>query len=292
MKVFDGQTKASRGARHPAKGQMPRRPAEPQPLQAPQAIDGELRILVGLLKQVTGPEKLVLGGGGLLEAMWSHRRSTDIDLFVEQREEVNVARDMMPTREEMKKALTRLNRVGEAYAEGAEARGALLRGDIHGVPYTVYPNPMLMERRIRRRTIPGVRARWATVSEVLAGKMGDRWVKDLAEAPRGVNGRPIWTPPVRDLYDIAVARARAPADLDVALGKVPNERREAIAEALGQVTNEELEKDAKRLINAKYSADLVQVANEVGEAIRTGSGKGITPARSLLSQQREQGVER
>ena len=85
--------------KHPAeKGQMLRRPAEPQPLHAPQAIDGELRILVGLLKWVTGPEKLVLGGGGLLEAMWSHRRSTDIDLSVAQKEELNVARDMRPTR--------------------------------------------------------------------------------------------------------------------------------------------------------------------------------------------------
>ena len=39
-----------------------RREAEMEPLRAPPTIDEELRLLVGMLKWVTGPEKLVLGG--------------------------------------------------------------------------------------------------------------------------------------------------------------------------------------------------------------------------------------
>ena len=247
-------------------------------LQAPAVIDEELRLLVGMLKRVTGPEKLVLGGGGLLQALWGHRESTDIDLFVEEREEMNVARDMVRNREALEKTLERLNRIGEAFGEGKEARGALLRGHVHGVPFSLYGSRMLWVRRSHRRRVQGLKARWATVAEVLAGKMADRWVKDLRDSRReGWEGGP-WAPPVRDLYDVAVARARAVPALDEAVHRVSGQDRAALAEALGKTTDSVLDRDTKRIMKAKYSVDLVRVAHEVGEAVGKGWAQGITPA--------------
>lgn len=256
-----------------------RREAEMEPLRAPPTIDEELRLLVGMLKWVTGPEKLVLGGGGLLEALWGHRRSTDIDLFVEEREEMNVARDMVRNREEMEKSLARLNRIGEAFAEGKEAKGALLRGHVHGVPFSVYGSTMLWERRNNRRRVQGLKARWATVAEVLAGKVADRWVKDLRDTGRQGGGGHAWTPLVRDLYDVAVARARAAPALEEAVRRVPEEDRAALGRGLKQVTNEALERDTKRIMKAKYSANLARVAHEMGDAVERRTAEGITPAQ-------------
>ena len=89
-------------------------------------INDEMRLLVNILRRATGPEKLVLGGGALLEALWHHRRSTDIDFFVEQRDTVNVIRDLDPNRDEMQWVLDKLRQVGECHTEGPEAKGALI----------------------------------------------------------------------------------------------------------------------------------------------------------------------
>ena len=60
------------------------------------------------------------------------------------------------------------------------------------MPFTIYPSESLYERRNRRRTIAGVKAKWATIAEVFAGKVGDRWVKDLSEGGSGKD----WAPPI------------------------------------------------------------------------------------------------
>ena len=262
--------------------------ARARTLDAPTTINDEMRLLVNILRRATGPEKLVLGGGALLEALWHHRRSTDIDFFVEQRDTVNVIRDLDPNRDEMQWVLRKLRQVGECHTEGPEAKGALMRGHVRNVPFTIYPSESLYERRNRRRTITGVKAKWATIAEVFAGKIGDRWVRDLAERGSGKD----WVPPIRDVYDVAVARTRAPREIQTVLERIAEETRRTLSRALAEVTEHGFAQDTKNLMEAKYQVDLAGAANQIGRALESANVEEIENVHPREAPKRDQGRER
>ena len=262
--------------------------ARARTLDAPMTINDEMRLLVSILRRATGPEKLVLGGGALLEALWHHRRSTDIDFFVEQRDTVNVIRDLDPNRDEMQWVLEKLRQVGECHTEGPEAKGALMRGHVRNVPFTIYPSESLYERRNRRRTITGVKAKWATIAEVFAGKIGDRWVRDLAERGSGKD----WAPPIRDVYDMAVARTRAPREIQTVLERIAEETRRTLSRALAEVTEHGFAQDTKNLVEAKYQVDPAGAANQIGRALASANVEEIENVYPREAPKRDQGRER
>ena len=60
---------------------------------------------------------------------------------------------------------------------------------------------------------------------------------------------------------------------------MPEEDRAALGRGLKQATNEALERDTKRIMKAKYSANLARVAHEMGDAVERRTTEGITPAQ-------------
>ena len=230
------------------------------------------RLVANQMKRIIQPERMVLGGGSLLESKWQHRQSTDLDFFIPSYEMVNVIRDLETKKVEMERFAEWMGRYGECFTSGQEgAKGALIRGNFRGVDYTVYESDLLILRRKEREKVGRTAIGWANVEEVLTGKVGDRWVKDLKEL--GEDGG--WCPPVRDLYDIAVAQARQPVALETVVEALSLSERAMLQKGLEKVDESELEEDGKEVLKPTYEVDCYAVVRGMGQAMATGSCKHV-----------------
>lgn len=133
-----------------------------------------------------------IGGGTILAARWRHRESQDIDLLVHPRTET---RFLQPAAEpELHRRLEaagarkiRFGRFSQIFFE--ESKIEMLAAD---------PQPQVGHRRA---IIDGKEATTLASSRILTGKFSNRSLN----------------PPVRDLYDLAVARTSAPRALMIAV---------------------------------------------------------------------------
>lgn len=133
-----------------------------------------------------------IGGGTILAARWRHRESRDVDLLVHPRTETRLLRpDAAPELHRRLEAAgarkIRFGRFSQVLFE--ESRLEMLAAE---------PQPRVGHRRA---IVDGKEATVLASSQILTGKFGNRSLN----------------PPVRDLYDLAVAATAAPRALATAV---------------------------------------------------------------------------
>ena len=173
-------------------------------------MEREFRTLIACLRHAIGPEKMVLAGGTTLEMLWRHRESTDIELFVSNATIIEIAKRGTA---ELERATARIDKVGEARTGGG-ARG-LVEGTIQGVTFSIAGSDHIAWRRKPTARVSGTAVQCGTVEEVLSGKVLGRWVDRVKRGPA-----PDEWAPVRDVYDVAVAKALAPDILQAVVAKI------------------------------------------------------------------------
>lgn len=153
-----------------------------------------------LADHLGGEQNICLGGGTALAARWTHRHSTDVDLFTGHEAYANLYRnsDRFSADVELHTRAVEQLGVGHRYT-----LIALRDGEI-----TVLATTSLTDQPVSGDTVRGTRVPLETNAEILAKKLTYR----LAEYH-------IFVP--RDLYDIAVARRLDPEALDTALAAIP-----------------------------------------------------------------------
>ena len=139
-----------------------------------------------------------IGGGTILAARWSHRESQDIDLLVHPRTET---RFLQPA------AAPELHHRLEALGARKISFGRFSQILFHESRIEMLaaePQPQVGHRRA---IVDGKETTTLASSQILTGKFSNRSLN----------------PPVRDLYDLAVARTRAPRALMVAVNALPGD---------------------------------------------------------------------
>ena len=247
-------------------------------ITVPKRMEHEFRILIACLRHAIGPEKMVLAGGTTLEMLWGHRESTDIDLFVSNATVIEIAKRGTA---ELERATARIEKVGEART-GDGARG-LVEGAIQGVTFSIAGSDHIAWRRKPTSRVSGTAVQCGTVEEVLAGKVLGRWVDRVKRSPAPDE----WVP-VRDVYDVAVAKALAPDILQAVVAKIGEGTRGRLAEWLEETPEEWIRKDPKRVLAGRYDVDNWKVAGQIAAAVRRNDVREI---RTVPRRAKEQGRE-
>ena len=133
-----------------------------------------------------------IGGGTILAARWRHRESHDIDLLVHPRTETRL---LQP------EAAPELHRRLEAAGARKITFGRFSQILFHESRIEMLASDPQPQVGHQRATVDGGEAAVLASSQILTGKFGNRSLN----------------PPVRDLYDLAVAGALAPRALAVAV---------------------------------------------------------------------------
>ena len=124
---------------------------------------------------------------------------------------------------------------------------------------------------------------WDRVEEVLSGKVLGRWVDRVKRGPA-----PDEWAPVRDVYDVAVAKALAPDILQAVVAKIGEGTRGRLAEWLEETPEEWTRKDPKRVLAGQYDVDNWAVAGQIAAAVRQNDVREIrTVPRKAKGQGRE-----
>ena len=148
-----------------------------------------------------GHEGERLGGSGILQSLWKHRTTQDIDAYVH-----------LASTESGKTILDRAaascgaHRIEHATFKRLEFKG---NGNDHINVTFGTPTPKTGEAEV---ILDGKHATILNTAQIMSGKL---------------NGRGM-TAPVRDLYDIAVCRLADPEALETAVNSVPDEKLNAI----------------------------------------------------------------
>ena len=154
-------------------------------------------VRVPLGHHLGGDRELHLGGGTALAARWQHRHSTDVDLFVNasaykglRESEQEFRADLASHTAGFRGITVELWHARIFLADGGEVTVSTSR------PITPVP--------VSGDTVRGTKVPLETTAEILAKKLHYRMIQNGDIVPR-------------DLYDIAVARQQAPAELETAL---------------------------------------------------------------------------
>ena len=156
-----------------------------------------------VLTRYFGPKGYRLGGGTVLQALWLHRRSTDLDFFVELS---HFRSTRLAIGKPIEEVLGDEASVSEADGDDGE-RGAQAIWQGTPVEFVTLDNPLRLDAEIpgrarRRVGSTDVEAEWPT--EILARKLKDRvWRRGVVT--------------IRDLIDIGTAKVAAPDALGRAL---------------------------------------------------------------------------
>ena len=204
----------------------------PLPSHLSEAFDAAVELLAAGL-----PERhLVLSGGSVLQALWKHRMSTDLDFFVP---EAALGEDLGLRHDRMNIAAKSVDRGGH-WIEGADADG--IAGRISGVDFSVgVARWMLLE--FGRDTVRGSRVQAADVEEIFIGKIHGRF-----RFGRRRDGRV----PIRDLYDMTVCMRERPEPLRHHFSQLKPEQVRVYTERLNAMPPNWHELDEDRLIALTY----------------------------------------
>ena len=233
-----------------------RRRAKPT-LAAAEDIAGALKVLSDHLAAHGVDSGLVhLGGGSVLAAAWRHRQSTDIDLWVSH-EQVGRMTTLARNDEEWKRIMRPT--VGQIENVETSLTQASARMTLNGVPISLFTTHfagrMEKNRQMMRGTIFGA----ATTEEILSGKIIGRWGEAMREEI-----------PIRDVYDIYVARTLEPNALKQAMGKMTREQRRTAASQLRALPENWHEQDRKPVIEPRFDVELRGAARRLAAAIEEG----------------------
>ena len=153
-----------------------------------------------LTRITPGYSGYALGGGTILAARWGHRRSTDIDVFINP-----------------KTSLARLSKTRSPEFWNAMYEAGATRIELHdefAVPTIEFPRGRIelipgrrnLERGQCEADVDGSKAKVLSTAQILTGKLMRRGIR----------------PPVRDLYDVSVADTMDRASLTIAVNAMPD----------------------------------------------------------------------
>ena len=231
-------------------------------LTMPQELHSALQALDNVFVHLLPEVSVVMGGGTVLAARWDHRRSTDIDLFVSPKTMITLMNQMNLS---YQGAVTRLQTVGNATMEPFNG---FLSGEIGSVPFSLAASEFIKDNRLGDEQVGSTNFQAATNQEILAGKIQGRLHRRSSQ--------PV-TAPVRDLYDIIVARHMAPGLVNSVLDGITPKGRAVIANDLKLLPENLHETDPKRLMNPRYRVELQGIAGTVAAAIEAGD-ESLLPA--------------
>lgn len=183
-------------------------------LTLPHYLSGAFDAIEPVLTRYFGPKGYRLGGGTVLQALWMHRRSTDLDFFVELS---HFRSTRLAVGKPIEEVLGDESGVSEADGDDGE-RGAqaIWRGT--PVEFVTLENPLRLasEETGARRTVGSTKVEAEWPAEILARKLKDRMWR------RGVVT-------IRDLIDIGTAKVTAPDALGQALATLQPVELEEVA---------------------------------------------------------------
>lgn len=206
---------------------------------------------VRLLSAGLPENRLVLSGGTVLQALWGHRFSTDLDFFIAGpalSNQTGLMRDRMNIVARSVKAAG--NPEPTRDADGME-------GHINGVRFSVGV-ARWMHMEFGRRTVQSSRVQAADVEEIFIGKIHGR-----LRHGRRRDGRI----PIRDLYDMSVCMRKCPEVLRHHFRQLKDDQVHIYAQRLLSMPANWHELDEDSIIDPTYAIDLHGIPQKVAEAV-------------------------
>ena len=220
---------------------------------------------------------VALGGGSLLQAVWSHRTSTDLDLFIAP---ANLASAFDSSRGYLYPSLLgALTTAGIVLSRTNRTTGrerVFLSGECQdGTPWSLAEFHFMDPHRPMIDTVEGTGIRAASVTEIMMGKIVGR-----AHARTDAVKAPI---PIRDCYDICVCAAREPQILQRILEVLEEGALQRIAENFRNMPRDLHSRDTKPVIDPRWLVPLDNIAPAIGEALASKNLRRIPVATPMQS---------
>lgn len=186
----------------------------------PEGPDRVFRLAEPILTRFFGEGRYRLGGGTALAAVWNHRHSTDLDLFMDAQDFRRVVLD---------------DRLRQSLAEELERvlapellelrRGGLLKVFSEAGELGLYTPPPPIEAEAPTHCVRGTGVALERTEVILARKLHGRMLEQGDFV-------------ARDLYDLAAAASFSPDALDAALDSLSEDEVESIREGLGDLPSD------------------------------------------------------
>ena len=241
-------------------------------LRLPSHLSAVFDEAVRLLSTGLPENGLILSGGSVLQALWGHRVSTDLDFFIPSKalsSYAGLVRDRMNIAARSVKAAGNPEPMRDA--DGME-------GQIDGVNFSVGVAKW-MHTEFGRSSVQGSRTQAADIEEIFIGKIHGR-----LRHGRRRDGRV----PIRDLYDMAVCMWERPDILENHFRKLQDDQVRIYAQRLRGIPDNWHKLDEDRIIEPTYAIDLHGIPQKVADAVERRDASFIPiaepPARPSHSQ--------
>ena len=236
----------------------------------PVGPDEIFRLAEPVLTEVFGAGAYFLGGGTALAAVWQHRHSTDVDLFMDG----SAYRDVVMDKVRRRALAAGLRNAVEPDILDITTGVLKMFTDTGELGLYVPPSPL--ERMSPVDHVAGTSVPFERVATILARKLHGRMLEvgDLM---------------LRDLYDLAAAADLAPDELDIALRSLTEDERLTLCDNLAQLPPDWVTSPhtGPPLLNATAPADLaknpalcVDAVCDILDCVRGRSPAPKTPRES------------
>ena len=207
--------------------------------------------------------QVILGGGMLLESSWSHRESTDVDLFIS---ESDMAHALQGGHQLLHELFDRLDEttLNLNHDESRTTRlGCFLIGrSDDGVEWTFASSPTDGPGPSGPVSVEGTPIRAATFTEIFMGKIAGRaYSADKRSEVRGT--QPI---PIRDCFDIAVLATQQPVVLERILARLEQRGLDDVVANYRRAPEDLAEVDEKPIINPRWTVDTHALPQRIADA--------------------------
>ena len=221
------------------------------PLTLPPHLQDAFDEAAPLLATGVPKHRLVLSGGSVLQALWSHRTSTDLDFFVPATAE---DADQRMRRNRMRNIAVAVRNRGHALED---LDSECVTGWVANVHFSlVIVNWLQLDPG--RDTVQSSVVQVADVEEVFTGKIHGRF-----KTGRKKDGRI----PIRDLYDLTVCMREYPSVLHRLFAGIREQDAQAYAKRLRDMPPNWHELDEDGVIDPAYEVDLHGLPQKVAQAV-------------------------
>ena len=234
------------------------------PRVLPVGPDEIFRLAEPVLTGVFGEGAYCLGGGTALAAVWQHRHSTDVDLFMDGSAYREVVMD------KARRGALAASLRGAVEPDMLDITPGVLKMFTDAGELGLYVPPSPLERIPPVDRVAGTSVPLERVATILARKLHGRMIElgDLL---------------LRDLYDLAAAADLAPGELDVALRSLTEDERLILCDNLARLPPDWVASPhtGRPLLNATAPAHLANdpalCVDAVREMLDCGRGRSSAP---------------
>ena len=151
---------------------------------------------------------------------------------------------------------------------------------VNGIPVSLFTTHFAQARLKNRQMMRGTIFGAATTEEILTGKIIGRWAASSKS--------PI---PIRDVYDIYIARTLEPLALDTVLRRMSEGERQQAAAQLRALPHDWHEADPKAIIEPAFDFELRGAGARLAGAIESGDWRWIEKAQCNAKKTRRRRTE-